>query len=71
MVENELQLGEGNKATLVRLEKGETVIAYCLSCRRVLYKGRENFISFRVMESQMRTHYEAYSEPHTIEVVHP
>ena len=72
MVEKGLSLGEGSRVNVTFLEKDETAIAYCLSCRKVLCTGREDdFVSFRVMESQMQSHFEAYFEPHTIEVVYP
>lgn len=71
MVESGLGLGEGASIKLTFLEKDETRIAYCLSCRRVLCTGRDTFISFRVMESQMQSHFEGYPEPHSIEVVYP
>jgi hypothetical protein len=51
------------------LEKGESLLAYCTTCKKVVCKGNQTRISQMVMHSQMVDHIEAFVADHVVEVI--
>jgi len=51
------------------LEKGESLLAYCTTCKKVVCKGSKTRISQMVMHGQMADHIEAFEAEHFIEVI--
>lgn len=57
--------------TVTILEKEDSAIVFCTTCRRILHKGDDRKpIVQKVIQSQIGSHLDAYSELHSIDVVH-
>ena len=54
---------------VILLEKGESLLAYCDTCKKVICKGSRTRISQMVMHGQIADHIEAFKADHFVEVI--
>ena len=54
------------------LERGENVVAYCLTCKSTVFKGNSrNSIGNRVLRERVINHLDFFMGTHKVDVIYP
>lgn len=57
---------------IIEMKEGEDTIAYCSTCRKIIFKGTDkNPTGRRVLRTMMMEHFAAFEADHQIDVIYP